>query len=266
MHRRDDAFHTTASDKNLRPVLHGLGQHRSALSADIYRNFLEAATSVFLPDRLHLRRFPILSPPQLEYPPPIVHCAVLPDGLGIVTGGIAVAWTGTTDQIKSPDLSWVSVPNSVTRMFEVNIGNIAACVPIMKPFLRYARAKITGRDLHQILQRKTSDSEFHPRWYGREWWLTSRVSSKEVGMAGQHEMGISRGRSRPRPIEAEEKSVKTGTSRPASITFPIQGMRGTHNDQEQRLDVPEIRNSRWFRLSEIRQMDFDDLYAVKDAV
>lgn len=39
-----------------------------------------AASSVFLPHRLHLRRFPILSPPQLEYPPPIIHCTVLPDG------------------------------------------------------------------------------------------------------------------------------------------------------------------------------------------
>ncbi|KAI4144963.1 MAG: hypothetical protein LQ341_002514 [Variospora aurantia] len=83
-------------------------------------------------------------------------------GLGIVTGGIAVARTATTYQIKSPDLSCASVPNSLTRMLEVNIGNIAACVSIMKPFSRYVRAKITGRDPHQILQRKTTDSEFHP--------------------------------------------------------------------------------------------------------
>ncbi|KAL8962232.1 MAG: hypothetical protein Q9193_001338 [Seirophora villosa] len=191
-------------------------------------DFICAAFPVYLLRNLNIRR--------QSY---IALCVLM--GLGIVTGGIAIARTATTYQIKSPNLSWVSVPNSMTRMFEVNIGNIAACVPIMKPFSRYVRAKITGRDPHQILQRETLDSEFHPRWYSRDRWIPGRVLSEKVEMDGQHEMNVPH----------EVNSFRTRTSRTASIALPIQGTCGTYPDGEQEPDVPEIRNSRWFRLNEI---------------
>ncbi|KAI4093429.1 MAG: hypothetical protein LQ344_002842 [Seirophora lacunosa] len=275
-------------------VIYGLGQHRSALSADAYTKFLKYyyldTAQFFIAlatckisiclfplrfsqfDKLkrilcaligfllisHLVLFLLGWLPVFSFLTDFI-CAVFPIyllrnlnirrqsytalcvlmGLGIVTGGIAIARTATTYQIKSPNLSWVSVPNALTRMFEVNIGNIAACVPIMKPFSRHVRAKITGRDPHQILQRETLDSEFHPRWYSRDRWTPGRVLSEKAEMNVPHEV----------------KSFRTGTSRTGSIALPIQGTCGTYPDREQESDVPEIRNSHWFRLNETRHMD-----------
>ncbi|KAL9012326.1 MAG: hypothetical protein Q9173_002897 [Seirophora scorigena] len=134
-------------------------------------DFICAAFAIYLLRNLNIRR--------QSY---IALCVLM--GLGIVTGGIAIARTVTTYQIKSPNLSWVSVPNSMTRMLELNIGNIAACVPIMKPFSRYVRAQIPGRDPHQILQREIFHSEFHPRRYSRDRWIPGRVLSEKVEMDG----------------------------------------------------------------------------------
>ena len=92
-------------------------------------------------------------------------------GLGVITGGIAIARTATAWQVKSEDLSWVSVPNAMTRIFEVNIGNVAACVPILKPFNRYVHARVTGRDPHEMLRRKNSPSASPSAWYSKRFWL-----------------------------------------------------------------------------------------------
>ena len=45
-------------------------------------------------------------------------------GLGIITGGIAIAMMATAWQIKSDELPWVGVPNAMTRIFEVNIEGL----------------------------------------------------------------------------------------------------------------------------------------------
>ena len=92
-------------------------------------------------------------------------------GLGIITGGIAIVRTATAWHIKSEDLSWVGVSYAMTRIFEVNIGNIAACVPGLKTFSRYVHARITGRDPHEMLRRKASSSSSHPNWYSKRFWL-----------------------------------------------------------------------------------------------
>ena len=92
-------------------------------------------------------------------------------GLGIITGGIAIARTVTAWQIKSEDLSWVGVFNAMTRIFVVNIGNIAACVPGLKTFSRYVPARITGRDPYEMLRPEASPSSSHPNWYSKRFWL-----------------------------------------------------------------------------------------------
>ncbi|KAL8734991.1 MAG: hypothetical protein Q9166_001116 [cf. Caloplaca sp. 2 TL-2023] len=68
-------------------------------------------------------------------------------GAGIITGGIAIARTAFAWQIKSNDVSWVGVPGALTRVFEVNIGIIAACSPVLRPFVRYIKARITGHSI-----------------------------------------------------------------------------------------------------------------------
>ena len=99
----------------------------------------------------------------------IALCSLM--GLGIITGGIAMARTVTAWQVKSDDLSWVGVPNAMTRIFEVNIGNIAACVPILKPFGRYVHARVTGRDPHEMLRRRASPSSSPSNWHSKRFWL-----------------------------------------------------------------------------------------------
>ena len=142
-------------------------------------------------------------------------------GLGIITGGIAVARTATAWQIKSEDLSWVGVPNAMTRIFEVNIGNIAACVPILKPFGRYVRARITGRDPHDMLRRKASPSPSDPHWYSKRWIRLRRPSP--VYAKSEREL-------QHVPPAAEDRRAPLSVVRASSATertleLPLQGVR-----------------------------------------
>ncbi|KAL8915510.1 MAG: hypothetical protein Q9171_000075 [Xanthocarpia ochracea] len=90
-------------------------------------------------------------------------------GLGVITGGICIGRTALSGQIKSMDVSWAGVPNALARVFEINLGIIAACMPIMKPFVRYVKARVTGQDPHDILYRSRTPSVSHPKstWYTR---------------------------------------------------------------------------------------------------
>ncbi|KAL8862515.1 MAG: hypothetical protein Q9178_001013 [Gyalolechia marmorata] len=90
-------------------------------------------------------------------------------GLGVITGGICIGRTALSGQIKSMDVSWAGVPNALARVFEINLGIIAACMPIMKPFVRYVKARATGEDPHDILYRSRTPSVAHPKstWYTR---------------------------------------------------------------------------------------------------
>ena len=122
-------------------------------------DFLCAAFPVVLLRNLHIKK-------QSK----IGLCCLM--GLGIITGGIAIARVATARQVLSRDLSWVSVPNSMTRVFEVNIGNSAACVPILKPFVRYLNARVTGRDPHEMLPRRRTSPPSSPsspaaNWYSK---------------------------------------------------------------------------------------------------
>ena len=121
-------------------------------------DFICAAFPIVLLRNLHIRKRS-----------KIALCCLM--GLGVITGAVAIARTATAWQIKAEDLSWVSVPNAMTRIFEVNIGNVAACVPILKPFSRYVHARVTGRDPHEMLRRKASPSASPPMWYSKRFWL-----------------------------------------------------------------------------------------------
>ncbi|KAL8693980.1 MAG: hypothetical protein Q9218_001278 [Villophora microphyllina] len=70
-------------------------------------------------------------------------------------------------QIKSMDVTWDGVPNALARILEINLGIIAACAPIMKPLIRYVRARLTGHDPHDMLYRANTPSvaPSHSTWY-----------------------------------------------------------------------------------------------------
>lgn len=142
-------------------------------------------------------------------------------GLGIITGGIAIARTATAWQIKAEDLSWVGVPNAMTRIFEVNIGNIAACVPILKPFSRYVHARVTGRDPHEMLRRKASPSPSYPNWYSKRLNWLRRPSPVYIESAREL---------RQVPVAAEDRRASWFMTRASSATegtlgLPLQGVR-----------------------------------------
>ena len=143
-------------------------------------------------------------------------------GLGIITGGIAIARTATAWQVKSEDLSWVGVPNAMTRIFEVNIGNIAACVPILKPFGRYVHARVTGRDPHEMLGRRNSPPSSPPLWYSKRFWLRrpSPVYEKSEQELRQVPVPVESMRVAPRAVTRGVSVATEGT-----LDLPLQGVR-----------------------------------------
>lgn len=190
-------------------------------------------------------------------------------GLGIITGGIAIARTATAWQIKSEDLSWVGVPNAMTRIFEVNIGNIAACVPILKPFSRYVHARITGRDPYEILRRRSSPSSSPPSWYSKRFWLR-RPSPVYIKSERELQQVLTECRRVP-PRSVVEESSATAMER--SLGLPLQGVRESffnisiphlsHQDVKNDLEAPDLRGQTSERTL---QTDFEELRGVKDMV
>lgn len=94
------------------------------------------------------------------------------------TAIICIVRTAFSGEIKSTDVTWDGIPNALARILEINLGIIAACTPIMKPFIRYVRAKATGNDPHDILYRTNTPSmaQSHPTWYTR-----FRLGSRKFG-------------------------------------------------------------------------------------
>ncbi|KAL8949431.1 MAG: hypothetical protein Q9222_004454 [Ikaeria aurantiellina] len=95
------------------------------------------------------------------------------------TGIICIVRTAFSGQVKSVDITWEGIPNALARILEINLGIIAACTPIMKPLVRYLRARATGQDPHAILYRTQtpmSHSHSHSAWYPR-----FRFGSRGVG-------------------------------------------------------------------------------------
>ena len=186
-------------------------------------------------------------------------------GLGVITGAIAIARTATAYQVKSSDLSWDGVSNAMTRIFEVNIGNIAACVPVLKPFVRYVRARATGRDPHSILRPRTSDPELHSRWYNRGWRTSKQRSGDKNVEYMQQEASLPPGMVKMRTAGIEETSIKTETSRTESIALPLQGTRKQNVDGSIP-DVPDMRESHYFQNSRTPQTDSGEFQGIKDIV
>lgn len=139
-------------------------------------------------------------------------------GLGIITGGIAIARTATAWQVKSEDLSFVGVPNAMTRIFEVNIGNIAACVPILKPFSRYVHALITGRDPHEMLRRKAGPSSSPPNWYSKRFRLR-RPSPVYIKSERELQQVPAEDGKKPRSVVRESNATEK------TLDLPLQGVR-----------------------------------------
>ncbi|KAL8998623.1 MAG: hypothetical protein Q9169_002374 [Polycauliona sp. 2 TL-2023] len=138
-------------------------------------------------------------------------------GAGVITGAIAITRTAFSWQVQSEDLSWVGVPGALTRVFEVNIGTMAACAPVLRPLIRYIKARITGRDPHHILRPFPTQS-WHSSWYAHFW--HPRSSTKK---------GASRSEGREFDSPAKgwgqlKKEGDTTNGTDVTISLPIQGV------------------------------------------
>ena len=101
-------------------------------------------------------------------------------GLGVVTGTVSIVRTSYSWEILASDYTWVGVGNALTRILEVNFAIIGACVPIMRPFVLYLRARIAkakqNNDSESLDSVGTAASQltwFSPPsqtpWYKRPW-------------------------------------------------------------------------------------------------
>ena len=188
-------------------------------------------------------------------------------GLGIITGGIAIARTATAWQVKSEDLSWVGVPNAMTKILEVNIGNIAACVPILKPFGRYMHARVTGKDPHEMLRRKVSPSPSHPNWYSKRFRLRRPSPAYTKSERELQQQGPAQERRAPRSVAQESSAMERSRGLPLQEVresfFNISIPHLPHHDVKSEMNAPDLRGQ---ESESSLQVDFGDFYDVKDIV
>lgn len=97
----------------------------------------------------------------------------------------------------------------------------AACVPILKPFGRYVRARVTGRDPHEMLRRrKASPSPSHPnRWYPKRFRLRRPSPAYVKSEREARQVAAEVGRA-PRSVGRESSATEEGT-----LGLPLQGLR-----------------------------------------
>lgn len=98
--------------------------------------------------------------------------------------------------------------------FEVNVGIVAACTPVMKPFFRYVKARITGKDPHDMIGPSTTQRSFHSSWFSRLWPSHSSPVRSQQGHRNLFH------RASP---ESETKDISLTTN--ATLNLPLQGIR-----------------------------------------
>ncbi|KAG8534392.1 uncharacterized protein KY384_001237 [Bacidia gigantensis] len=62
-------------------------------------------------------------------------------GLGVITALVCIVRTVFSYETKAHDLTWQGIPNAFGRIFEINLGIIAACMPMMRPLWNHGKRK-----------------------------------------------------------------------------------------------------------------------------
>ena len=84
-----------------------------------------------------LATFPILLIRNMKLPSRQKLALNLLFGLGALTAMICIVRTAFSYEVKAKDLTWQGVPNALCRIFEINLGIIAACMPMMRPLWNF---------------------------------------------------------------------------------------------------------------------------------
>ncbi|KAL8671954.1 MAG: hypothetical protein Q9168_003580 [Polycauliona sp. 1 TL-2023] len=95
---------------------------------------------------------------------------------------------------------------------------MAACAPVLRPFVRYVKARITGQDPHHIL-RPFPTQTWHSSWYSHFWHSRSSSTKKESARSQGNEFDT--------PAKGWEKATKSGNRHnetDVTISLPIQGV------------------------------------------
>ncbi|KAL8812818.1 MAG: hypothetical protein Q9223_002030 [Gallowayella weberi] len=142
-------------------------------------------------------------------------------GLGVITAIICIVRTALSGEIKSTDVSWAGVPNALARVLEINLGIIAACIPIMKPLLRWLKAKATGQDPHDILYRTRTPSMTHSH---QSWYTRFKFGSRNFG-SGSNKSGPWRHHTPYDHPAAEPPSTDETMDTQLSLGLPLEGPR-----------------------------------------
>lgn len=124
---------------------------------------------------------------------------------------------------------------------EVNVGNIAACAPIIKPFVHYIRAVISGRDPRELRGRRSNwQSSRHIHWYSRMWTPRTKpdtVNDHHPSISPQTpkvEGPVRYSRWQPFHFGTRLPTVKDDTPVSVSLELPLQGT--TRKDESDRLE------------------------------
>ena len=132
--------------------------------------------------------------------------------------------------------------------FEVNVGIVAACTPVLKPFFRYIKARVTGKDPHDIVRQSTTQYSFHFSW-SRIWPSRSDPNKSQQGRRN----GFHRA-----PPNSAAKNVSHVTD--VTLSLPLQGI-GDSGDAE-RLS-PQVPG---YDFNSSSQIQFSDIKTVEDRV
>ena len=80
-------------------------------------------------------------------------------GLGVVTAISCTIRTVFSYQIKAEDKTWQGIPNALCRIFEINLGIVAANAPMMRPLWNYCKRRYRAHMLlHRNNRRNNSDN------------------------------------------------------------------------------------------------------------
>lgn len=122
-----------------------------------------------------------------------------------------------SETVRTEILTYHDLFNLTIKLrLEVNIGIIAACTPIMKPFIRYIQARVSGNDPHGLVRRRSSSRwGWHSHWYSRLW--GSRPSIPAVDSRNNINWD-------PRPsVPFPDHHIQTRQPYPAGVRLPHYG-------------------------------------------
>lgn len=152
-----------------------------------------------------------------------------------------------SETVRTEILTYHDLFNLTIKLrLEVNIGIIAACTPIMKPFIRYIQARVSGNDPHGLVRRRSSSQwGWHSHWYSRPWGSRPSVpaadsrnnidsaSSPSHPFTGHHIQ-----RRHPYPVGVRLPHYGDVTDKTASLELPLQGTAVMDGIRE---DIPGFR-------------------------